>query len=520
MKGSRPSISDLLARLTQLEERTAKAEERADRAEARVSQLANGNGHAVMAVKNDPISRRSMLTKAAAVGAAGVAGALLLNRPKDVFASFAWTGGTAMAADHETFVTSATGFPDPAVIQFDGNQGANPALNIDGIRSFGTAGFSGIAAYGGNKGGTAFYGGGGNGLAGTGGWQAGSGLLVFSGGNHVSGFNYAAQIYGNGATDGTAEGNGLYCQAEGTNAYNWLIGGSGTGTTATNHTGGGTALYAYGGPGATAMYASGGAISNNPTNPSHGVFGGGNAVGVGGYFAGGRAQVQLLPNSGNGSPLTGGHFAGDLFMDANAVIWVCTATGTPGTFAPLQPGGMNHALFTAVSTQQYSLVSDGVTWMPMDATNLTLSITPRFDCQAVFTGSADLWTQASGYNQDIGISVAGGVYPTSAGQPEGWKESGGSAGTFSPNAAHVDTIVPLAANTPYTVKLVWKTNKPSGGHVVNAGAGPIGGKYSPTRLTGQLVATNPGGTIPRIPATPFVQVVPELRPPGKDAHQS
>ena len=41
------------------------------------------------------------------------------------------------------------------------------------------------------------------------------------------------------------------------------------------------------------------------------------------------------------------------------------------------------------------------------------------------------------FNQDIGISVIGGVYPTTAGQPEAWKESGGFAGTFSPNAAFV-----------------------------------------------------------------------------------
>ena len=33
------------------------------------------------------------------------------------------------------------------------------------------------------------------------------------------------------------------------------------------------------------------------------------------------------------------------------------------------------------------------------------------------------------------------------------------------------------------------------GHTIAAGAGPIGGKFSPTRLTAWLVPTNPGGTL-------------------------
>src|SRR5947209_4880848 len=66
------------------------------------------------------------------------------------------------------------------------------------------------------------------------------------------------------------------------------------------------------------------------------------------------------------------------------------------------------------------------------------------DSYAVLSGNADLWTSVAGYNQDLGISVSGtgqSVYPTRAGQPEAWKESGGFAGTFSPNAAFVQTVV-------------------------------------------------------------------------------
>jgi hypothetical protein len=116
--------------------------------------------------------------------------------------------------------------------------------------------------------------------------------------------------------------------------------------------------------------------------------------------------------------------------------------------------------------------------------------------------SSDLWTAAAGYNQDIGVALTGGVYPTTAGQPEGWKESSGST-AFSPNAAHLDVIVPLAAGTTYTAQIVWKTNKNAPGILIAAGAGPIGGKFSPTSINASLVATNVGGTVPLAPEKPY-----------------
>jgi hypothetical protein len=41
-----------------------------------------------------------------------------------------------------------------------------------------------------------------------------------------------------------------------------------------------------------------------------------------------------------------------------------------------------------------------------------------------------------------------------------WKESGGFASTYSPNAAFVQALVPMAAGNSYTVVLVWKSNLP------------------------------------------------------------
>jgi hypothetical protein len=141
------------------------------------------------------------------------------------------------------------------------------------------------------------------------------------------------------------------------------------------------------------------------------------------------------------------------------------------------------------SSSQYSLAgSDGSTWQAIDATNLSVSFTPPADSFAVLSGNADLWTANAGYNQDIGVAVNGDVYPSAPGQPEAWKESGGFAGTFSPNAAYVQTVIPVVATKTYTVKLVWKANKPDPGTLF-AGAGPIAGAFSPTRLMVQLIPT-------------------------------
>ena len=162
-----------------------------------------------------------------------------------------------------------------------------------------------------------------------------------------------------------------------------------------------------------------------------------------------------------------------------------------GKFSPssliiqLFPAGTNPA--TAISSSQYHLTSsDGTTWQNIDATNLSLSVTPATTCLATVSGNADLWTANTGFNQDIGITVSGGAYPSTAGQPEAWKESGGFAGTFSPNAAYVQTVLQLAGGTTYTFSLQWKTNKNAAGATIYAGAGPIGGKFSPTSLTVQL----------------------------------
>jgi hypothetical protein len=103
------------------------------------------------------------------------------------------------------------------------------------------------------------------------------------------------------------------------------------------------------------------------------------------------------------------------------------------------------------------------------------------------SGNADLWTSTAGVNQDLGIAMSGGAYPSNAGQPEAWKESGGRAGTFSPNAAFVQTVIRVSPGITYTAQLVWKANVAGSGSIW-AGAGPISGQFSPTRLVAQIVS--------------------------------
>jgi hypothetical protein len=146
----------------------------------------------------------------------------------------------------------------------------------------------------------------------------------------------------------------------------------------------------------------------------------------------------------------------------------------------------------ATTQQQVSSGSDGKTWNPIGYSSAIVHVTPPADCLALISGNADLWTDTAGYNQDLGLSVAGGIYPSVPGQPEAWKESGGFAGTFSPNAAFVQTVIPVKGGTRYDVTLVWKTNKPTAWTppaqppAIYAGAGPVPSnsqKYSPTRVT-------------------------------------
>jgi hypothetical protein len=140
--------------------------------------------------------------------------------------------------------------------------------------------------------------------------------------------------------------------------------------------------------------------------------------------------------------------------------------------------------------------SDGSAWQPLDCAqtvrcsgagqgSTSFTLTPSSDGEALLSGSADLWTQSDGYNQDLAIFVNGSLVA--------WKESGGFAGTYSPGPAHVRATIPVTRGIAYHVALGWKTNRAAPGVSVYAGAGPIGTNYSPTSLIGTVV---PSGANP------------------------
>ena len=110
-------------------------------------------------------------------------------------------------------------------------------------------------------------------------------------------------------------------------------------------------------------------------------------------------------------------------------------------------------------------------------------MSPLTNSNSILGANADLWTANAGFNQDIGIFVSdnGG-----ADQLLAWKESGGFAGTFSPNAAAAQAAYPLVAGHTYVFKLKWKTNTNAPGTTIYIGAGNPA-PYSPTRLTVEVV---------------------------------
>ena len=204
------------------------------------------------------------------------------------------------------------------------------------------------------------------------------------------------------------------------------------------------------------------------------------------YEALGSGRIMQTPN-GMGAP----SFAPsgpEQVRDGNGMMWISGPGSYTNKWAPVQPGGINNSIFTAVSTKQYTLTaSDGATWVEIDPAIFTLTINPNFNARALLFANADLWTANGGFNQDLGIFVQTGAGSDTL---HSWKESGGFAGTFSPNAAFVHGVFgDFFKGTTYTVRLKWKTNVDA--RAANAtifaaaGSGP---SFSPTRLSVQLIA--------------------------------
>jgi len=59
---------------------------------------------------------------------------------------------------------------------------------------------------------------------------------------------------------------------------------------------------------------------------------GSSSSGRGGVFTGGAAQIALTPAPTTGAPTMDPHKAGDLFLDTDANLYICTKSGSPGTW--------------------------------------------------------------------------------------------------------------------------------------------------------------------------------------------
>ncbi|MEA2646688.1 MAG: hypothetical protein QOE92_1771 [Chloroflexota bacterium] len=200
------------------------------------------------------------------------------------------------------------------------------------------------------------------------------------------------------------------------------------------------------------------------------------------FIVGGSGRLAQSPLGTSGAPTNAGKNY-EQVRDANGTLFLHFGGGV---WAGAMVAGDGVGIFEDKVTTQPSLSnSDGVTWQAM---GVLVDITPEFKCNLLCTANADLWTNTAGYNQDLAIFISGGVFGTPPGTLVSWKESGGFAGTFSPNAAAVQGIIRnLQPATAYRVQLRWKTNKPAGGVTIFAGAGPISGQFSPTRLVVQLL---------------------------------
>ncbi|MDP9324920.1 MAG: Ig-like domain-containing protein [Candidatus Dormibacteraeota bacterium] len=204
-----------------------------------------------------------------------------------------------------------------------------------------------------------------------------------------------------------------------------------------------------------------------------------------------------------GSPVSDG--AGHVAFTVKSVnpgvdLFQAVADGV--TITPSVPVDFTRQLQTTLSPDQNTLAnSDGNTWVDLDTDLLTMTVTPTVDSLAILGANVDLWTANAGVNQDVGINVTPSNSTTFPGNIVAWKESGGFAGTFSPNAAFVHTVFPMTANTTYTVKVQWKTNKPAQGTTIYAAAGPWPGGgtvFSPSTLTAELVPVSASADTTRV----------------------
>lgn len=212
------------------------------------------------------------------------------------------------------------------------------------------------------------------------------------------------------------------------------------------------------------------------------------------YGSGSGNTVSVLTGNGDGTFQphvdfgTGsgpwGVVTADFNLDGQPDLAVANY-GASASISVLANSTLSPTVYQAASTLQYTLAgSNGVTWVPVDtssATPLQLTVTSPCSCRAELAANASMWTYTTGFNQDLGIQVGGGIYGT--GMVVAWEESGGATASFSPNAAAVLDTELFQKGVTYTFTLVMKANNPmTSSQQISIGAGPVQGHFSPTSL--------------------------------------
>jgi hypothetical protein len=215
------------------------------------------------------VSRRGLLSKASKAGVAAAAGLVVAG-------ALTQRDIREAKADPTVFTTNTSGAG--AV------EGRN--LSTDGIGVYGQCQKTGVLGYAST----------GNGVYGQG---EANGVRGLSGSNGygVSGEGKAG-VVGKSYTNGYE---GVYGQHTGSAGYGVV--GDGTGSSA-------------------------GVLGRNPSGP--GIEGRDSKYG--GKFAGSQAQLLLVPKGTAGRPTSGTHTKGELYIDSAAALFVCAASGTPGTW--------------------------------------------------------------------------------------------------------------------------------------------------------------------------------------------
>ena len=165
---------------------------------------------------------------------------------------------------------------------------------------------------------------------------------------------------------------------------------------------------------------------------------------------------------------------------------VCAAAGVSVATPAIQAlaDTAQRTSWNATSTQSYTLHNNnGSSWAEMDASRLSLTITPAITSDAVLAANTDLFTSSAGVNTDVAIEVNNSVVV--------WKEAGGYS-SYAPAAVFAQDEMLMTAGSTYTVALYWKTNvaQPVGAFS-QAGAG-LGPTYSPTVLSALLTPDSLG----------------------------